>query len=153
MSLPPLELHHPCWGRGGRQAECKPLWMALCGLCFLKAFHAALEDESENDSLPFSSAGAKILAPLLSAPTGKSSPSLLSPWSLSTLHAHPACDQVFLSQAHDPFAVSKPCRLLWCAFTLLPPGGIRDSSLVVQPLAGLLLGEQLPNCALVHGLW
>ena len=43
-------------------------------------------------------------APLLKAPSGKSSQPLLSPGSLSTLHVHPACDRAFLSQAQDPLS-------------------------------------------------
>lgn len=44
----------------------------------------------------------KLGAPLLSAPSGKSSQSLLSLWSLFSLCAYPACDWAFLSQSHDP---------------------------------------------------
>ena len=44
----------------------------------------------------------KLWAPLLRAPSGESNQSLLSPWSPSALHAHPACDWAFLSKACYP---------------------------------------------------
>ena len=60
----------------------------LCGFCFLKAFHAALEDESENGGFPTAALEPKAQSLLFSALAGKSSHSLLSPSlvSVHTLH-------------------------------------------------------------------
>ena len=89
------------------------LQIALCGFCSLKAFRTTLEDENGNVSLPVSSPGAGCWHPLLfSVPSRRSCQTLLSPWFLSALCVHPACDRAFLSQ---------PCHPLWSFQTLLPP--------------------------------
>lgn len=99
----------------------------------------ALEDGNEERPWP----------PLFSGPSRKSSPSLLSPWFLSTLCDHPACDPVFLFQACDP---NSSLQTLQCATTLLLLGG-GDGDLTALCRAPPCWAWS-PDCtAAVHGLW
>ena len=102
-------------------------------LLFPEAFHAVLEDESENGSLPISSL--RLRVSLLSVPSGKRQ-SLLSPSSPSALQV-----ECFCLRHAIPFQVTKPCRLLWLVPTLFLPGEKWGISQVL-PLAVSLLREQ-----------
>ena len=80
----------------------KGLLIALLGFCSPKAFHRALEDESENRGLPISSPRAKNLGPHPQCTLREKQS--ITPASLLSIHtlAHPAWDQAFLSQAPNP---------------------------------------------------
>ena len=108
------------------------------------AFEAALEDGNKNGCLPISSLRAESSrggGGVLSETSEKSSQSLLSPWSLATLHAHLACDQVFLSQAHDPVSSLQTLQMG-------RNGGLADSAACWAPAQ-----EQLLHRVTVSALW
>ena len=122
----------------------------LCGFCFLKAFHAALEDESENGGFSTAALEPKAQSLLFSALAGKSSHSLLSPSlvSVHTLHT-PSLGLSISISGTQPHLEFQTCRCLRHVLMLLLPEEERGGSCPVLPLAGPLLGpllgEQSPD--------
>ena len=90
------------------------LQFARCGFFPLNSFHAALEDENEVVAFQSLAPKLRLQGSFLSAPSGKSSPLLLSLLSRITLCAHLPCNWVFVSHAWDHVP-----GLLCCAPVLL----------------------------------
>ena len=99
-------LHCPC--QGGRAVSYAPdysMW-----LLFPEGFPHHFRGWEWKCEPPSVQPWSWILAP--SVPSRRSCQTLLSPWFLSALCVHTACDRAFLSQ---------PCHPLWSFQTLLPP--------------------------------
>ena len=99
-------LHCPC--QGGRAVSYAPdysMW-----LLFPEGFPHHFRGWEWKCEPPSVQPWSWILAP--SVPSRRSCQTLLSPWFLSALCVHTACDWAFLSQ---------PCHPLWSFQTLLPP--------------------------------
>ena len=122
-------------------------------LCFLKAFHSALQDDSENGSplslrMSFFSSGPySSMHPQGAVPNHSCLPSP------SALHAHPAYDWTFVSKIHHLVWVPNSRRwqrtlaLLFLGKEVGGQGGVSQ----VLPFWGLLLGEQ--SCQLCGRSW
>ena len=122
------ELHLPC--QGTRLSNL--LQVALCGFCSLKVSMHLARMRMKMAASPPPAPVPKAGAPLLSAPSGRSSQSLRSPWSPSVFCAHPACDRVFLSQARDLFESPNPadsCGMLLCCSSLGRKGVLVGSAI------------------------
>ena len=98
-------MHCLCQGPG-----CHLLRFALGCFCSLKAFCVLLEEENEDGSLPVASQRSQELgSPLLIAPSERSSPSLLSPWSPATFPSSPCLLlSVSISAARPHFESPNP---------------------------------------------
>ena len=133
------------WGRialplpGARLSNL--LSFALRSFCSLNTFPTALEDGDENGGSQCPASRSRGLGtPLLNEPSKKSSQSLPSPWSLTALRHHPACDWVFLSLVHHP---------VWSLQTqqipTAPSGGGMGKSPRICHLLGICLKSSGPT--------